>query len=238
MIRCLIVDDENAAIEIITHYISKVPFLQLMDSANSSVKAINMVNELKIDLIFLDIQMPEMNGIDFIRAINGKAKVILVTAFSEYALEGYELDVIDYLLKPISFPRFMKAVQKAAGIISVNRNDTSVEEDHIYVQTESKGKLLKIDFSSIDYIEGLKNFVAIYRGKEKILVFMSLKEIEGVLPKTQFMRIQKSFIISLTKIRSIEANHAYLLGIDTPIPFGDAYKALFLEVIKDKVINK
>lgn len=238
MIRCLIVDDENAAIEIITHYINKVPFLKLINSTNSPVAAIDMVNEQKIDLVFLDIQMPEMNGLDFVRAINGKASIILATAYIEYALDGYELDVIDYLLKPIPFSRFMKAVHKATEVISTNKNNALVENDHIYVQTESKGKLLRIDFPSIDYIESLKNYVAIYRGREKILVLMSLKELENILPKAHFMRIHKSYIISMNKIKSIESNHAHLIEVDKAIPFGDSYKSLFLEAIKNKVVNK
>jgi two-component system, LytTR family, response regulator len=238
MIRCLIVDDENSAIEIIAHHVSKVPFLELIDISTSSVKALKMVNELNIDLIFLDVHMPEMNGIDFARAIHGKAKVILITGYSQYALDGYELNVVDYLLKPISFPRFMMAVTKANEMISANRNEAVVKDDHIFVQIDSKGKFVRIDFSSISYIESLKNYVAIYRGREKIMVSMGISEWENVLPKAHFIRIHKSYIISMNKIQLIESNQAYLHEIDKPIPFGGVYKPVFLEAIKNKVINK
>lgn len=240
MIQCLIIDDESAAIEILVHHIRKVPFLHLVKTTQNPIEGIQLINENKIDLVFLDIRMPEMNGLDFIRIIEGKSKVIFTTAHAEYALDGFELDVIDYLLKPISFPRFMKAVHKATNVISMNiigKEEAYVGDDYIYVKTETKGKLLKIEFAAISYIESLKNYVAIHWGNEKILVLISLKELEQVLPKPRFMRIHKSYIISTERIRVIEANHAFLNGVDIPIPFGDAYKLLFLEIIKKKVIN-
>lgn len=239
MIQCLIIDDEKAAIEILVHHISKTPFLSLVTTTTSAIEGINIINEKKIDLVFLDIRMPDMTGIDFIKATHGKCKIILTTAFAEYAIEGFDLDVIDYLLKPIPLPRFLKAVQKAVGVISMSnatKNEAYVEGDHVYVKTELKGKLLKIEFSEIDYIESIKNYVAIHRGPEKTLVLISLKDLEDILPRPRFMRIHKSYIIATEKIRAIEANQAILKGTGTPIPFGDSYKGEFYERIKDRLI--
>nr|WP_315820465.1 response regulator [Paraflavitalea speifideiaquila] len=165
MIRCLIIDDEQHALDILLHYIGQTPLLQLVASTTNPLEALQIVATQKVDLIFLDIQMPELSGIDFIRSINGKCKIILTTAYSEFALEGYELDVVDYLLKPIRLPRFLTAVQKAATALNNTLTDIDKglpEDDYIFVKTESKGKLLKINLTEIDYIEGMKNYIAIY----------------------------------------------------------------------------
>ena len=170
MINCLIVDDEQHAIDILVHYVSQTPYLHLAASTTNPIEALQIVNTQKIDLIFLDIQMPELTGIDFIKAIQGKADVILTTAYSEFALESYELNVVDYLLKPVRFPRFLQAVQKVTNAnqeVEEAADSAEVEDDYIFVKTESKGKLLKITLAEIDYIEGMKNYVAIYCGGKK-----------------------------------------------------------------------
>src|SRR5829696_2254452 len=143
MIQCLIVDDEQHAIDILMHYVQQTPYLHLVAATTNPIEALQIVVAQKVDLVFLDIQMPELSGIDFIKAINGKAKIILTTAYSEFALEGYELDVIDYLLKPVRFPRFLQAVQKAMKLINENEPNLphpGEEGDYIFVKTESKGK--------------------------------------------------------------------------------------------------
>src|SRR5450432_253028 len=143
MIRCLIVDDEQHAIDILVHYINQTSYLELVSSTTHPIEALQTVATQKIDIVFLDIQMPDLSGIDFIKAINGKAKVILTTAYSEFAIEGFDLDVVDYLLKPIRLPRFLSAVQKSVKIITDKTADSiKNEEDYIFVKTESKGKLL------------------------------------------------------------------------------------------------
>lgn len=238
MIHCLIIDDETAARDVLTHYIEKVNFLSLVASTNSALDAIKIINESSVDLVFLDIRMPDMSGIDFIKTMQGKCKVIFTTAYPEYAIDGYQLDIVDYLLKPISLPRFMQAVQRAWTKFSniANNVSASVEGDHIFVKSESKGRLVKIDFSEIDYIEGVRNYVGIHRGNDKTLVLISLKEIEEILPNSSFMRIHRSFIISLNKIRSIEANFIFLKGVEQAIPFGDSYKVEFFKKIEGRVI--
>jgi two-component system LytT family response regulator len=240
MISCIIVDDEQHAIDILVHYISQTPQLQLAGSTTNPMEALKMVADQKVDLVFLDIQMPELSGIDFIKALGGKAKVILTTAYSEFALEGYELDVVDYLLKPIRLPRFLQAVQKAAGQIKEAAPATPAKEnddDYIFVKTESKGKLLKINLSEIDYIEGMKNYVAVHRGGQKTLVYTSMKELEDHLPRQQFMRVHKSFIIPLARITGIEGNMLSLKGVTEKVLIGENYKPELMELIRNKMIQ-
>lgn len=237
MTNCIIVDDEQHAIDILVHYVSQVPHLNLVGTTTNPIEALKIVAGQKIDLVFLDVQMPELSGIDFIKAINGKSKVILTTAYSEFALEGYELDVVDYLLKPIRFARFLQAVQKA---VSVNENtaaQTSDEDDYIFVKTESKGKFLKINLSDIDYVEGMKNYVAIHCGGKKTLVLTSMKELEERLPKHQFLRVHKSFIIAVNRITGIEGNRVLLKNVTAEILIGDSYKPELMELVKNKMIQ-
>jgi DNA-binding LytR/AlgR family response regulator len=240
MINCLVVDDEQHAIDILKHYIGQTPFLQLIASTTNPIEALQIVNEQPIELIFLDVQMPELSGIDFIKAIQGKAKVILTTAYSEFALESYELDVVDYLLKPIRFARFLQAVQKVAkegSDVVKEEPDTEVEDDYIFVKTESKGKLLKINLADIDYIEGMKNYVAIHCGDKKIMVYTSMKELEERLPHKGFLRVHKSFIIPIAKITGIEGNLLRLKGVTSEILIGENYKADLMEIIRGKMIR-
>lgn len=240
MINCLIVDDEQHAIDILTHYVSQTPQLNLVGSTTNPIEALQLVTTQKAELVFLDIQMPELSGIDFIKALNGKAKVILTTAYSEFALESYELDVVDYLLKPIRFPRFLQASQKALKDLGVEKeeDDKELEEDdYIFVKTELKGKLLKITLNEIDYIESMKNYVAIYQGAQKTMVLTSMKELEERLPQKQFMRVHKSFIIPLAKITGIEGNLLRIKDVATDIQIGENYKAELMELIKNKMIQ-
>lgn len=239
MIRCLIVDDEQHALDILLHYIGQTPLLQLVASTTNPLEALQIVATQKVDLIFLDVQMPELSGIDFIRSINGKSKVILTTAYSEFALEGYDLDVVDYLLKPIRLPRFLTAVQKAATALNSATAQPANEQpadDYIFVKTESKGKLLKINLSDIDYIEGMKNYIAIFSGGKKILVYSAMKDIEERLPARQFIRVHKSFIIAIDRITGIEGNRVLLKGITAEIVAGENYKAELMKIVKGKMI--
>jgi len=240
MINCLIVDDEQHAIDILVHYVSQTPFLHLAASTTNPIEALQIVNTQKIDLIFLDIQMPELTGIDFIKAIHGKADVILTTAYSEFALESYELNVVDYLLKPIRFPRFLQAVQKVANEAQEHHADgdaMELEDDYIFVKTESKGKLLKINLHEIDYIEGMKNYVAIYCGGKKTLVYTSMKDLEERLPHKSFIRVHKSFIIPIAKITGIEGNLLRLKNVIAEVQIGESYKSDLMEIIRNKMIQ-
>ena len=237
MINCLIVDDEQHAIDILTHYVSQTPYLHLRGTSTNPLEALQIINSQKIDLIFLDIQMPELTGIDLAKAIQGKAAVILTTAYSEFALESYELQVTDYLLKPIRFPRFLQAVQKLVKEADDKVEMEAIADDYIFVKTESKGKLLKINLADIDYIEGMKNYVAIHRGTQKTLVFTSMKELEERLPHKQFLRVQKSFIIPIAKITGIEGNLLRIKGVTAEVQIGESYKADLMEIIRNKMIQ-
>jgi len=201
---------------------------------------LQLLGQQKIDLVFLDIQMPEITGIDFIKAIQGKSKVILTTAYSEFALEGYDLYVVDYLLKPIRLPRFLGAVQKAVeqlhAINEIPSQQEAIEDDYIFVKTESKGKLLKINLADIDFIESMKNYVAIHRTGQKTLVYTSMKELEERLPKKQFLRVHKSFIIPVSRITGIEGNLLRLKNVTAEILIGENYKSELMEIIRGKMI--
>jgi DNA-binding LytR/AlgR family response regulator len=240
MINCIIVDDEQHAIDILEHYVKQTPYLHLKASFTNPIEALQLLTTQKIDLIFLDIQMPEISGIDFIKAIHGKSKVVLTTAYSEFALEGYDLYVVDYLMKPIRLPRFLAAVQKAVAQINPGSEapkQAFPDDDYIFVKTESKGKLLKINLVDIDFIESMKNYVAIHRGGQKTLVNTSMKELEERLPKKQFIRVHKSFIIPISRITGIEGNLVRLKNVSAEILIGENYKAELMEIIKGKMIQ-
>ena len=238
MINCIIVDDEQHAIDILEHYVRQTPQLNLVGTTTNPIEALQMVSEKGAELVFLDIQMPELSGIDFIKALHGKVKVILTTAYSEFALESYELDVVDYLLKPIRLPRFLQAVQKVVSSTEPKTEEGREDsDDYIFVKTESKGKLLKINLVDIDFIEGMKNYVAIHCGSKKTLVYTSMKELEERLPHKQFMRVHKSFIIPVTKITGIEGNRVFIKGSTAEILIGENYKPELMELIRNKMIQ-
>jgi two-component system, LytTR family, response regulator len=239
MINCIIVDDEQHAIDILVHYVKQTPHLNLVASFTNPIEALQLLGKQKIDLVFLDIQMPELSGIDFIKAIQAKSKVILTTAYSEFALEGYELYVVDYLMKPIRLPRFLAAVQKAVEQINAGADAApeTAEDDYIFVKTESKGKLLKINLADIDFIESMKNYMAIHIGGQKTLVYTSMKELEERLPKKQFIRVHKSFIIPIARITGIEGNLLRLKNVTAEILIGENYKAELMEIVRGKMIR-
>ncbi|RKR81225.1 LytTR family two component transcriptional regulator [Mucilaginibacter gracilis] len=241
MIRCLVVDDEPLALHILEDYISKVPFLSLVKSTTNPIEALSFVQNGLVDLVFLDVQMPELTGIQFLKIANGKAKVILTTAYSQYALEGYELDVVDYLLKPIAFDRFYKSAQKAQGII---RPSTAVAapapepaqqdllSDFIFVKTEHK--IQKVYLHDILFIEGLKDYISIFTPTERIITLQIMKKMEDALPEKHFIRVHKSYIVALNKIDSIERSRIWIK--DKVIPVGDTYRDQFFKIIDAKNI--
>ena len=244
MIRCLIVDDEPLALHILEDYISKIPFLQLVKATTNPIEALTIVQEKGADLVFLDVQMPELSGIQFLRIANGKAKVILTTAYPQYALEGYELDVIDYLLKPIAFDRFFKAVQKAQTImqppVAAGAKPVQAEpaqqprqdflSDFIFVKTEHK--IQNVYLNDILFIEGLKDYISIFTPAERIITLQNMKKMEDALPSKYFIRVHKSYIVSVNKIDSIERSRIFIN--DKIIPVGDTYREEFFKVIDGK----
>ena len=236
MMNCIIVDDEQPAIDILTHYIGQSTQLSLAGSTTKPLEALEMVNSQQIDLIFLDIQMPDLSGLELIKALKGKTKIILTTAYSEFALESYELDVIDYLLKPIRFTRFLTAVQKATQDVKTPLIQKA-DDDYLFVKTESKGKLLKINLADIDYIEGMKNYVGIYCDGKRTMVYTSMKELEERLKEKNFLRVHRSFIIPIAKLTGIEGNMIRLQNVSAEILIGENYKQELMKMIKDKMIQ-
>lgn len=242
-LKCIAVDDEPLALDIIEDYISKVPFLELVKRTENAIEALQLVQAGGIDLVFLDIQMPELTGIQFLKIAGGKACFILTTAYSQYALESYDLNVSDYLLKPIAFDRFYKAVEKVHNLVKVNEPQTPVQpvvkevpkpvaaqpvQDFMFVKTEHK--IQKIELDDILYIEGLKDYISIFTKAERVITLQNMKKMEETLPSSQFIRVHKSYIISLDKIESIERSRISICG--KMIPVGDTYRDEFFRRIE------
>lgn len=228
----MIVDDEQHAIDLLVHHINQTNFLKLVYYTTNAVEAIAQVSNQDIDLIFLDVQMPNLSGLEFIKALHGKCNVILCTAHSEYALDGFENNVIDYLLKPITFARFIKGAQKALNFIKLNNIISGKENKHIFIKTESKGKLLKIDFDEIDYVEGQKNYVAFHMGNHKKMALLNMKDVVDLLPGNMFIRVHNSFIVSIPKVALIEGNTIGLKNVSNRIPIGLTFKDDVSEALK------
>lgn len=222
-IKCIIVDDEPLALSLLEHYVEKIPFLELVFSTENPILALEYLQKNDSDLIFLDIQMPELTGINFMKIVGADQKYILTTAYSEYALEGYEHNVVDYLLKPVSFDRFQKSVLKAQERFSFPHE----ENTHFFVK--SSGQRHRIGFQEILYIESIKDYVNIRTENDEFIVLDTLKSMENQLPAT-FVRIHKSFIVNLDKVKSIGAKKVILPEYE--IPIGESYRAALLDRLK------
>lgn len=224
-IRCLIVDDEPPAREIIRRYIHEVPTLELAGECANAIQAFSLLQQQSVDLMFLDIRMPQLNGTDFLKTLKNPPKVILTTAYSEYALEGYELDVIDYLMKPIPFDRFLKAVNKAyqqpvvkteAAIVSEERKNGS------FVYFRADRKMVKVMLQDILYIESMKDYVKVFTMQGMIITKQSISSVEAMLPEKEFIRSHRSYIVSVRHIKSFTSE---LIEIhNTEIPIGKLFR--------------
>jgi DNA-binding LytR/AlgR family response regulator len=240
MISCLIVDDEQGALDILTTFINKTPFLTLVGTTTNPIEAIAMVQSQPVDLIFLDIHMPQISGLDFMKMLNGRSKVILTTAYSEFAVQGFELEALDYLLKPIAFERFLKAAQKALNSFvepSAKWQLPEKEDDYIFVKTENKGKMAKVNFDEIVYVEGLKNYVSIYTHDDRIITLLNIKDLEEKLPAKQFMRVHKSYMVALNKIKALDGNQILLKDMKAYVPLGDTYRSVFFQALQEKIMG-
>ena len=225
---CIAVDDEALALEKIVSFVERLPFLTLKTTFDNPVKALAYLTENKIDLLFLDIQMEKMTGLDLLTALSEKPQVILSTAYSEYALKGYEFEVTDYLLKPYTFERFTQAVNKAVKRLSEKTVTKETVQDFIFVKTDYR--LVKVMLSDILYIEGMRDFRCIVTPKSKILTQQTFGSFEKQLPASQFVRIHKSHIVSLSKIESIE-RHRVKIG-SALLPVSESYMDEFYRRIK------
>ncbi|OOQ58840.1 LytR/AlgR family response regulator transcription factor [Mucilaginibacter pedocola] len=241
-LKCLVVDDKPLAIDIIADYIGKIPFLELAATTTDPVAGLGIVREQGINLVFLDIQMPELNGLQFIKIAGWQCKVILTTAYSEYALDGYEHDVVDYLLKPIAFDRLYRAAEKALQAFGSTDAVNSPQRQQIaplqqanstnYLFVKTEHRIQRVNLDEILYIEGLQNYVSIQTPAERIMSLQTLKRIAEQLPGDDFVRVHKSFIVALKHITYIERSRIFI-G-ETIIPVGDSYRDGFYNVISLK----
>ena len=239
MLTYIIVDDEPSAVNILKNYVAKTPFLELMGSASDPLEAMKVMEGRKVDLAFLDTQMPHLSGIDFMKMLQGKTQVILTTAYSKFALEGFENEALDYLLKPIAFDRFLKAAQRAlnsAILASPDWQPVEKEDEYMFVKTKTKGKMLKVDFADITYVEGLKNYVSIFTADERIITYTSIKALDERLPD-YFMRIHKSYIVSLKRIRAVDGNQILLHNMKAYVPLGEIYRTPFFASLQEKIMG-
>ena len=235
MIDCIIIDDKPLAIDLLANYIGKTSFLKLAGSFSNPLTAFQYIREASVDLIFLDIQMPELTGIQFMKILQGKCKVIFVTAYSEYALEGYEHDVIDYLLKPVSFGRFYKAAEKARTqcelASGVSKDKASVEmssdTNNLFIKTDYK--IVRIPINTILYIEAKQNYISVITNESAVMSLQSIKSIEQKLPVNKFIRIHKSYIVSIDKIDTIERSSIHIGKIT--LPLSENYRDAFFKML-------
>jgi DNA-binding LytR/AlgR family response regulator len=227
-LTCLIIDDEPVARKGLEEYVNEIEFLQLVAQCENPVKASRYLGEQNIDLIYLDIHMPKVSGIEFLKSLRNPPLVIFTTAYSDYALEGYSLDVVDYLMKPITFERFLKATQKASEVYQMKKlaAEHKTHDDYFFVKCESKFE--KVNFAEVLYVESMQNYVIIHTTAKKLITYMTLSSLENQLPNDQFLKVHKSFIVSIGRIKAIDANEI-LIG-DSRIPIS--------RNLKDQVVNR
>lgn len=225
MIRCLVVDDEELARALLKNYVARLPHLELAGECKNPLEAMAFLQQHPVDLLLLDIQMPELSGTEFLRTLPQRPLVIFTTAYADYALEGYELDVVDYLLKPFGFERFMQAVSKVSERLK-GKSAAEVEKDFILVKSEHR--LHRLRYEEIVYIEGMREYVAFHTHTgARILSLRSLKQLEAELPTDKFIRLHKSYIAAIQHITALEGNQVLVAG--QKLPLGANYRELVLE---------
>jgi DNA-binding LytR/AlgR family response regulator len=238
-LKCIIVDDEFLARQLLEGYVQRVPYLEVVAFCEKAVDAIQALEDHKVDLIFLDVHMPGLNGIDLLKTLKHKPEIIITTAYSEHALEGYQLDVVEYLLKPIFFERFLQAANKAKDMIDLKakarkQGAVGLEGDSFFIKTGSQ-KMAKINLSDIIYIESLHEYVRIHLKNENHTIYHSLKSMMDILPHDQFVQIHRSYIVNFKKISSIEGNVVKIDAIDLSV--GKNYREDFLVRVKSNSIG-
>jgi DNA-binding LytR/AlgR family response regulator len=232
MIRCLAIDDEPLALKQITDYIKKTPFLELSGKCESAFQAIEVIANTRVDLMYVDINMPDLNGLDFVKSLSNPPGIVFITAYSEYALDGFRVDAIDYLLKPIGYSDFLKSANKVKTWFDTHyQKSDEVRSNNDFLFIKSGYKLLRIKFDEIKYIEGMSEYIKIHLTSSKpVMTLLSLKSVEKQLPADLFMRVHRSYIVNLTKISVIEKNRI-IFDEKVYIPVSDQYKAEFQSYI-------
>ncbi|MGE5355868.1 MAG: LytR/AlgR family response regulator transcription factor [Deltaproteobacteria bacterium] len=235
-IKTLIVDDEPLALQVLENHIAQLPELELVAKCGNAIEANNVLRNEEIDLICLDIKMPQISGIDFLRSLKNPPHVIFTTAFSNYAPDGFELDVVDFLLKPISFERFMKAVNKVSERIKAEKAASNSDDDYFYVKADKK--LIRIKYDDIIYIEGLKDYVIIRVDESRIVTLQTMKSLTDKLPSDRFIRVHRSYLVNVDRINSIMGNmiEVFEKGKIKFIPIGKNYKDELMITIDKKRI--
>jgi len=234
MINCLVVDDEPIAREGMMEYVKQIEYLNPIAQCKSAAEAAGILQNSRIDLIFLDIQMPKLTGIDFVKALANPPLIIFTTAYSEYALEGFELDVVDYLLKPISFARFLKASEKAQNYLQARNKEVGVSRDFFFIKCN--GKIEKIIMAEVIYIEALANYVIIHTHQKKYITYLTFSGIEEQLPAHLFVRIHKSYLVAISAIQTIDGSEVVTSSMRLPI--SKHYKNLVMNRIEPRIIRR
>lgn len=236
-INCLIVDDEPLALDLLESYVKRTAFLKLVGRCGSAMEVLQILKEQKVELIFLDIQMPELSGLELSRIVDKQVKIIFTTAFEQYALEGFRVDALDYLLKPVSYPEFLKAANKALAWCGTKPAEPAMQQELDCIFVKSDYKLLKIELQKICYIEGLKDYVKIYLEgvTNPVVSLISMKALEDVLPDSSFIRVHRSYIVNLKKIEIIERNR--IVFGKTYIPISDSCKSKFAEFLSRNTLK-
>lgn len=229
-INCIAIEDEPLALKKIKEFIEQIEYLNLLEGFNNAVDAIGFLKKNPVDLIFLDIRMKKLSGIQFLESLQIKPKVIITSAYDEFALKGYELDVADYLLKPFSFERFIKSIDKVYN--QLNRIVSNNSNDYIFVKTEYR--IEKIEIKDILYIQGMKDYLQIHIADRKIMTLQTFRNLLEILPENDFIRIHNSYIVSISKIETIERNRIRIGK--ALIPISDSYKEKFYGILKEKKI--
>ena len=236
MINCFIIDDERAAVNIIKNYVSRVDSLNLLGESIDPQEGLRLVNELKPDLLFLDIQMNKMTGIELASLIKSNTKIIFCTAYSEFAVESYELNAVDYLMKPISFDRFLRAVKRFDDSGGNSVQDDGISGDYIFIQTEQKGKMVRVRFDDIEFIEARGNYVAINCGSKTLMTYGTMRDIEQQLASNKFIRIHKSYIVPIDNISRVEKNFVTLARSSKQVIISRTYREVFMQKIKSSTL--
>ncbi len=232
--NCILIDDESPALELLEDNVRQIPYLNVIASVRSPMQVFDLIKEHQVDLMFLDIQMPGINGLELLRSLKQPPMVIMVTAYQEHALDGFNLDVVDYLVKPVPFSRFLKAVEKARELYQVRHGkpkSIQPENDHVFVNANYS--LVKVKMQDITFIEGLKDYVRInIEDGKQVITRMGLKGVEEKLSSGRFMRIHKSYIISLEKIEAVQKTQVIVAG--TEIPIGEGYRSALQAYVNGK----
>jgi two-component system LytT family response regulator len=233
MITCIAIDDEPHALRQMVDYINKTPFLELSEKFENPLLALTYLQENTVDLMFVDINMPDLNGMDFVKSLNNPPKIIFTTAYSEFAIEGFKVNAVDYLLKPIGYNDFLKAALKVKErlIVNVDKDDDIKSNDN-FLFIKSEYKILRIEFSDIKYIESMQEYLRLHlENQQPVMTLMSMKKLESFLPSSKFMRVHRSYIVNLSKITRIERNRI-VFDNKVYIPISEQYKEQFQEFLK------